>query len=189
MSGRGHGEPASSIGAWRHIRAIALLPAMNTIVIPGAILAVARGTSALGMPVRSASDAAALVGGSALVAIGVVLIVTAIGEFVGAGQGTLAPWDPARRMLTGGAYRFTRNPLKIGLFAILLGEAVALRSAPLLSWFVLFAAVNIVYIRVSEEPGLRRRFGAEYDDYCARVPRWLPVFVSKPSRPQQRDET
>jgi protein-S-isoprenylcysteine O-methyltransferase Ste14 len=166
---------AARVSAWRHVRAIALLPMMSTLVIPGALLAVSRGGGALGGVPRSAFDGAALLAGGLLLALGLVLAVKAIGEFVAAGQGTLAPWDPARRMLTGGVYRLTRNPLKIGLFAILLGEAAALRSVPLLAWFAVFAVANAIYIRVSEEPGLRRRFGAEYDVYCECVPRWLRV--------------
>lgn len=148
---------------------------MNTIVIPAAILALTHDAAVLDRPVRSVADVGLLFAGGALLALGAALAVHAIWEFLTAGEGTLAPWDPTRRMLTGGAYRHTRNPLKIGLFLILLGEAAVLRSAALLVWFALFALVNVVYIRVSEEPGLRRRFGAAYDDYCRRVPRWLPA--------------
>jgi protein-S-isoprenylcysteine O-methyltransferase Ste14 len=69
--------------------------------------------------------------------------------------------------------------MKAGLFLVLLAEAVLLRSPPLLAWFALFVAVNAVYIRVSEEPGLRARFGTAYDEYCARVPRWLPSVATR----------
>jgi protein-S-isoprenylcysteine O-methyltransferase Ste14 len=176
------------VSVWRHLRAIALLPMMNTIVIPIAIVAATRGAHALAVPSRSTLDGAALLVGAALIGIGSALVAKAIAEFVLAGQGTLAPWDPARRMLTGGVYRITRNPLKLGLFVILLGEAAVLRSLPLLAWFALFAVVNVIYIRVSEEPGLRRRFGAEYDIYCECVPRWLPTFLSERRRRLQGDK-
>jgi protein-S-isoprenylcysteine O-methyltransferase Ste14 len=68
------------------------------------------------------------------------------------------------------------------LFLVLLAEAVLLRSPPLLGWLAVFAIVNAIYIRVSEEPGLRVRFGTTYDEYCARVPRWLPRVAAPRSR-------
>ena len=61
-----------------------------------------------------------------------------------------------------------------GVYAMLLGEAIALWSPWLAAWFgafVLGMSTNIVLI---EEPALRRRFGAPYERYCANVPRWLP---------------
>jgi protein-S-isoprenylcysteine O-methyltransferase Ste14 len=90
------------------------------------------------------------------------------------GQGTLAPWDPTAALVVRGAYRHLRNPMKAGLFLLLSGEAVVFRSLPLLGWFAVFALANVAYIRLFEEPGLRKRFGAAYGHYCARVPRWLP---------------
>ena len=61
-----------------------------------------------------------------------------------------------------------------GVLAILLGEAAFFASAPLLFWFAAVFIVNAVYFPLAEEPGLRRRFGAEYDAYRANVPRWVP---------------
>jgi protein-S-isoprenylcysteine O-methyltransferase Ste14 len=65
--------------------------------------------------------------------------------------------------------------MKAGLFLVLAGEALATQSVALLAWFACFTLVNVLYIRVHEEPGLAKRFGAAYLDYCARVPRWWPV--------------
>jgi protein-S-isoprenylcysteine O-methyltransferase Ste14 len=160
------------VGAWNHVRAIALLPFMNTIVIPLLIVA-AQGPAARNAPIDAAfvaRAAAALV----LVLAGATLVLHCIRLFVRCGRGTLAPWDPTQTLVTQGAYRFSRNPMKGGLFLILLGEAVLLWSAPLLIWLTTFALANVVYIRWHEEPGLDARFGASYRKYCARVPRWLP---------------
>jgi protein-S-isoprenylcysteine O-methyltransferase Ste14 len=90
------------------------------------------------------------------------------------GNGTLAPWDPPRNLVTAGPYGYCRNPMKIGLFLVLLAEALLFRSAPLLYWFVCFTIANLIYVPCFEERGLMRRFGRSYNDYCARVPRWLP---------------
>ncbi len=60
------------------------------------------------------------------------------------------------------------------VLTILLGEALTLGNP----WIAVEAAVvftiNAVYFPLSEEPGLRRRFGAEYDEYARNVPRWIP---------------
>ncbi len=161
----------TNVTPWRHVRAIALLPFMNTVVVPSVLLAL--WPAPTGAPIRGIA-VLAMAAGTLLLCAGVALIVHSIRLFVRWGHGTLAPWDPTRLLVSAGAYRFTRNPMKGGLFLVLLGETLALRSAALAVWLVCFALVNIVYIRVSEEPGLLARFGTPYRDYCARVPRWWP---------------
>jgi protein-S-isoprenylcysteine O-methyltransferase Ste14 len=61
-----------------------------------------------------------------------------------------------------------------GVACILAGEALLFWSWPLLVLLVLFAVANAIYMPLAEEPGLRRRFGDEYDAYRAQVPRWVP---------------
>jgi protein-S-isoprenylcysteine O-methyltransferase Ste14 len=90
------------------------------------------------------------------------------------GKGTLAPWDPTSRLVVRGPYRHVRNPMISGVLGILLGEAVLLGSVPLLVWFGLVLALNAVYMPLVEEPGLRSRFGEDYETYKANVPRWVP---------------
>jgi protein-S-isoprenylcysteine O-methyltransferase Ste14 len=157
-------------GAWRHVRAIALLPFMNTVVIPSILL-----ESWPALPLERGTAAVAVTAiGLVLVAAGAALVVHSVRLFVRLGRGTLAPWDPTRALVAAGAYRYTRNPMKAGLFLVLAGEALATRSAALAVWLGAFALANMVYIRLHEEPGLERRFGERYREYCARVPRWLP---------------
>jgi len=112
--------------------------------------------------------------GLLLMAAGLALVVWTVRLFARVGQGTLAPWDPPRHLVVRGPYRHVRNPMITGVAAILLGEAALFGSLPLLAWLALFALANALYIPLAEEPGLRRRFGAEFDDYCRHVPRWLP---------------
>jgi protein-S-isoprenylcysteine O-methyltransferase Ste14 len=69
--------------------------------------------------------------------------------------------------------------MKGGLFLVLAGEALVTQSSAIAAWLACFAVVNVVYIRWHEEPGLERRFGERYRDYCARVPRWWPSFRSR----------
>ena len=71
-----------------------------------------------------------------------------------------------------------------GVVAVLLGEAALLGSAALLVWAAVVFAINAVYFPLSEEPGLEQRFGDEYRDYAANVPRWLPRLSPwEPGRP------
>ena len=86
-----------------------------------------------------------------------------------------------------GAYRYSRNPMKAGLFLILAGESLWLRSSALAWWFACFVVANVVYIRLHEEPGLRARFGEQYRHYCERVPRWWPGLAIFSGR--RREET
>lgn len=175
MSGTTSAAPTVSL--WRHLRAIALLPFMNTVLVPTAIL--------VAWPPALPGDALAewgvRVAGLALAVAGAVLAAHSVGWFVRSGGGTLAPWDPTRALVSAGAYAYTRNPMKAGLFAVLAGEALLTLSLPIAIWLAAFALVNVVYIRVSEEPGLRKRFGRAYLDYCEQVPRWIPRFTGRPA--------
>jgi protein-S-isoprenylcysteine O-methyltransferase Ste14 len=94
--------------------------------------------------------------------------------FVTVGRGTLAPWDPPQHLVVRGAYRHVRNPMISGVLFVLLGESLLTASLPLFAWFLAFLVVNSVYIPLSEEPGLVRRFGDDYLAYKRNVPRWVP---------------
>jgi protein-S-isoprenylcysteine O-methyltransferase Ste14 len=103
--------------------------------------------------------------------------------FVRIGRGTLAPWDPTRKLVVRGPYAHVRNPMITGVLAILIGEALAFAARPLWTWAALFLAINHVYFLLSEEPGLADRFGAEYDEYKRHVPRWIPRLTAwRPGR-------
>jgi protein-S-isoprenylcysteine O-methyltransferase Ste14 len=149
----------------RHALAIGLLPVVVTLVVPAAIVRQDRPVEvrwALALP------------GVVLIGASLALVVWTIVLFGTVGKGTLAPWDPTSRLVVRGPYRHVRNPMISGVLGILLGEAVLLGSVPLLVWFGLVLAVNAVYMPLVEEPGLRRRFGEDYETYKANVPRWVP---------------
>jgi protein-S-isoprenylcysteine O-methyltransferase Ste14 len=98
--------------------------------------------------------------------------------FARRGEGTPAPWDPPTRFVAYGPYRFVRNPMILGVFLLLLGEAVLLRSIPLIVWFAVFVIGNSLYIPLIEEKGLERRFGTPYAQYKKNVPRWFPRWTA-----------
>lgn len=97
-------------------------------------------------------------------------------EFAWRGLGTPAPFDPPRKLVITGPYRFVRNPMYVGMGIAILGEAWAfpqLMRFMLILFVILFMATNI-FIAVYEEPALRRLFGADYEHYRAHVHRWIP---------------
>ena len=90
------------------------------------------------------------------------------------GHGTPAPWDPPRRMVIMGPYRYCRNPMITGALLLLLAEALFFLSWPLAAWMILFFVGNAIYFPFVEEKGLEKRFGDPYLKYKASVPRWIP---------------
>jgi protein-S-isoprenylcysteine O-methyltransferase Ste14 len=105
---------------------------------------------------------------------GAALLLYCIFDFAWFGLGTLAPIDPPRNLVVRGPYRYLRNPMYLGVLAVLTGEAIAFRSR-FLPPFVLFFMFGVnLFVRFYEEPALRRQFGETYIRYCAAVPRWVP---------------
>jgi protein-S-isoprenylcysteine O-methyltransferase Ste14/TRAP-type uncharacterized transport system substrate-binding protein len=157
----------------RHLLAILTLPFAVVVVVPTLIVWAGREWD---VRWRLESPAALLVWGLGLALWlgGLLLTAWCIRLFARVGQGTLAPWDPTRRLVVVGPYRYVRNPMIGGVLAMLLGESVVLGSVFLLTWTALFGLVNHGYLLLSEEPKLLRKFGAAYERYRAGVPRWVP---------------
>ena len=109
-----------------------------------------------------------------LLVAGLGLLAWTVSLFFHRGRGTLAPWDPPEHLVIAGPYRFVRNPMITGVVAALAGKALLFESASVGAWCLVFFAVSALYFPLVEEPGLRLRFGEEYSQYCAHVPRWLP---------------
>jgi protein-S-isoprenylcysteine O-methyltransferase Ste14 len=148
------------------------MPATVTIVGPALILAGSGGGLGWDLPFPWNVLIVAL--GCASIAVGLAFVVWTISLFVRVGRGTLAPWDPTQRLVAQGPYRRVRNPMISGVGAILVGEVLIAGSSWLALWFAIFAVLNAVYIPLVEEPGLRERFGEDYNAYSDAVPRWLP---------------
>lgn len=114
----------------------------------------------------------AIAGGIALIAITVsVLGVVAFRR----AKTTVNPTKPASAatLVTGGIYRFTRNPMYLGIFLLLLAGAILLQNLAaffVLPFFVLY--LNRFQVRL-EESALHSRFGPEFAAYQSKVRRWL----------------
>jgi protein-S-isoprenylcysteine O-methyltransferase Ste14 len=161
------------MSAWRHARAIALLPFAVAVAVPAVVLVLGDGPS-IGWGPDGPWAALVVLIGSALIASGLALWVWTVRLFNRIGRGTLAPWDPTRHLVTEGPYGVVRNPMITAVLAVLIGEAAVLGSPGLVIWCAAFLAINWIYFVVVEEPGLERRFGDEYRAYRRRVPRWIP---------------
>ena len=120
-----------------------------------------------------AAPVAATVAGAALIVVGLVLLLTCIVGFAREGGGTLAPYDPPAALVIRGPYRYTRNPMYVGVLAILAGLAVANWSVALSLYAVGVATAFATFVLLYEEPWLERRFGDDYRRYKAAVPRWI----------------
>ena len=116
----------------------------------------------------------AVVGGWALIAAGVGVLLSAFVRFVVEGLGTPAPVAPTERLLVGGLYRHVRNPMYLAVFAAILGQALVLGRAVLLAYAALVLALTAAFVRLYEEPTLARRYGEAYERYRREVPGWLP---------------
>lgn len=159
--------------AVRHLLAILLLPFVATVVVPCWLL-----TSWADVDTRwgnlSALEWLPRCVGIGLFAGGLLLFSWCVRLFAQIGRGTLAPWDPARKLVAVGPYRYVRNPMISGAFAVLVGLALIWGSWVVGAWALLFIVVNHTYFVLSEEPGLERRFGDSFRTYKANVPRWIP---------------
>ena len=164
--------------AARHVLSIALLPFTVAVLVP---VWIARAYGVALSPGGSAYRVALQAGGAMLIAIGAVLFAASLSRFASEGEGTLAPWDPPRRLVVRGPYRWVRNPMISGVVFVLFGEAAVLASRPHAVWALTFLAANAIYIPLLEEPMLEERFGASYAEYRRHVPRFVPRL--RPWRP------
>ncbi len=116
--------------------------------------------------------------GLALVVLGAALALWCILTFALVGQGTPAPFDPPRKLVAAGPYRWVRNPMYIGAGAALAGAALLYQSAALVAFAAGFLVAAHLFVVFYEEPTLERTFGARYADYRNAVPRWVPTWRS-----------
>ncbi|MGZ3331246.1 MAG: methyltransferase family protein [Gemmatimonadaceae bacterium] len=112
------------------------------------------------------------VAGFVFIGLGIVLAFSALGIFRKT-KTTTVPHETPSTLVTSGPYRFTRNPMYVGLTLEYLGVAGArLDVWPAILLPLLLAYINFIVIPV-EEQNLRGVFGDAYQEYGARVGRWL----------------
>ncbi|MBW2938046.1 isoprenylcysteine carboxylmethyltransferase family protein [Aureisphaera sp. CAU 1614] len=111
--------------------------------------------------------------GTIVFLIGFVIMIWCIISFAVKGRGTLSPIDPTKRLVVAGLYKFSRNPMYVGVTLILIGESAYFQSVELWIYALfVFITFNIFAILI-EEPRLRKDFGEDYKRYCEKVRRWI----------------
>ncbi len=81
--------------------------------------------------------------------------------------------DKASRLVTGGIYRYTRNPMYVGMALVLIGGIIRIGSPVSISGIFFFVWYLTAFQIKPEEEALFKLFGKEYEEYCSRVRRWL----------------
>ena len=112
--------------------------------------------------------------GAVLILAGVPILLESFVRFALEGLGTPAPVAPPRHLVVTGVYRHVRNPIYVALTSIIAGQALLFGNVVLFGYAAIWVFVFNLAVLVHEEPELRATFGAEYEAYCANVPRWLP---------------
>jgi protein-S-isoprenylcysteine O-methyltransferase Ste14 len=102
-------------------------------------------------------------------------------EFAVRGLGTPAPIAPTKFLVVSGLHRYVRNPMYIGVLLVILGQAAVFHAPRLVLYGVLCILLAHLFVLFYEEPTLHRQFGHSYEQYRARVPRWIPRFRSEGS--------
>jgi protein-S-isoprenylcysteine O-methyltransferase Ste14 len=167
---------------WGLVRSIILLPGTVLVFIPAIILMLTTDST---FPPKLITPGQVWFWLALLTAgIGLVLCVSTVRIFTKYGHGTPAPWDPPKKLVITGPYRYMRNPMITGALLLLLSEALWFLSWPIAAWMILFFVGNVIYIPLVEEKGLKKRFGDEYLEYKALVPRWIPRL-----RPWEKSES
>ena len=109
-------------------------------------------------------------------AIGAIILLWSFWNFLVQGRGTPAPIDPPKELVATGFYRYTRNPMYVGILLVIISHFLWFGLWNLLIYAVIISIAFNTFIAYYEEPTLRKKFGAAYDDYCQHVPRWIPRF-------------
>ena len=112
--------------------------------------------------------------GGLMIAAGLPVLLESFARFAIQGLGTPAPVAPPQHLVVTGLYRYVRNPMYVAVSALIFGQGLLFGSVSLLEYGLVVWLGFFAFVVLYEEPTLRGKFGKEYEDYCARVPRWLP---------------
>lgn len=147
------------------------IPIATAVLIPAALRILLRGPQ-VPVPV-----VARYLVGLPLAVLGIWMVADAVNR-VYLRQNTPLGDKPPEYLVRTGWYRVIRNPMVVGMTVLLVGEALILRSVPVLAWAVLVFAVSCVAALRVEEPSLLAAFDDEYARYARGTPRWLPSPAS-----------
>jgi len=155
-----------------------LWPVLNTILftilVPGTVTVYVP-IRLLGGLVRPPSGPLTGFGGVVLL-LGAAIYFGCAWEFAVRRLGTPAPLAPTKFLVVTALHRYVRNPMYVGVFLVLIGEAALFHAFVLLAYASFFCVPVELFVVFYEEPTLRRQFGESYEEYRRTVPRWIPKF-------------
>jgi protein-S-isoprenylcysteine O-methyltransferase Ste14 len=165
---------------------VALRTIIFSILVPGTVALyvpyVLLGRPALQQAINRTSALSWI--GIPLLLLGIAIYLRCAWDFTFTGRGTPGPWDPPRAFVATGLYRFVRNPMYVGVLAVIFGEAIWLRSETLVEYGLVVWLFFHLFVIAYEEPTLKHSFGASYDEYRSRVPRWIPMWRTQQVTPR-----
>jgi len=106
--------------------------------------------------------------------IGALIVLWSFWNFLVQGRGTPAPLDPPKELVAVGFYRYTRNPMYVGVLLLIAGHFFWFGFWNLLFYAVIIFFTFNTFVAYYEEPTLKKNFGETYEKYCRQVPRWIP---------------
>ena len=114
-----------------------------------------------------------------LVLFGASVLLWCVRDFYVLGKGTLGPWDPPKKLVTVGLYRFVRNPIYVGVVGFVVGWSLIAGSWRIVAYASVLAVGFHLRVIFYEKPTLAQLFGNEWYRYRANVNRWWPRRPSK----------
>jgi protein-S-isoprenylcysteine O-methyltransferase Ste14 len=157
-----------SVHPWLLVKVVLFL-----LVIPGTVLLYVPGiilyrSGIPGVPDLSPVAALSILAGVA----GLSVLLVCVRDFAVHGHGTPAPFDPPSVLVVRRLYRYTRNPMYLGVTTVLIAESALFGSLPLLMYsLVVFLGFHL-FVVFKEETYLLNKFGSEYERYRRAIPRW-----------------
>lgn len=106
--------------------------------------------------------------------IGGIILLWSFWNFLTQGRGTPAPIDPPKELVATGFYRYVRNPMYVGVLAMIFGHFLWFGYWNLLIYTIIVFFAFHTFVTYYEEPTLKSNFGAAYEEYRKKVPRWIP---------------
>lgn len=112
--------------------------------------------------------------GGIMIAAGLPLLLDSFARFALQGLGTPAPVAPPQHLVVTGLYRYVRNPMYVAVLSLIFGQGLLFGRVRILEYGVVVWLGFFLFVVLYEEPTLRAKFGEDYREFCAHVPRWIP---------------
>jgi protein-S-isoprenylcysteine O-methyltransferase Ste14 len=112
--------------------------------------------------------------GAILIVAGLPVLLDSFARFAFQGLGTPAPLLPTKHLVVTGMYRHVRNPMYVAVSSLIFGQVLLFGSISVFAYGAIVWLAFQLFVALYEEPTLRKTYGAEYEEFCRNVPRWIP---------------